>query len=95
VPVACAAATVPEDIDAVDEIDEDGVILGEGIGEVIPPGGAGPLTVEQEVPNKVLETVARPSAIMVATTISVMVSIDSYGWLISMIRFLSVTAAYG
>jgi len=93
-PVACATATVPEDTDAVDEIDEDGVILGEEIGEVIPPGGAGPLIVVQDVPNKVLETVARPSAIRVATTISVTVSIEGYGWSISMIRVLAFTATY-
>jgi hypothetical protein len=97
VPVACAAAAVPENADAVEETDEEGVILGEVIppGEgdgVGPEGGIGPLIVEQELPNKVLETVARPSAIMVATTRSVTVSMKK-AWLVnSTIRILAITA---
>ena len=94
-PVAWAAAAVPEDADAVEEIDEDGVILGEvtppgeGVG---PEGGIGPLIVEQELPNKVLETVARPSEIMVATTRSVTVSMKEACIVNSMISILAITA---
>ena len=88
---------MPEDADAVEETDE-GVILG----EVIPPGdgvgpegGIGPLIVEQELPNKVVETVARPSEIMVATTRSVTVSMKE-AWLVnSTIRILAMTALTG
>lgn len=95
VPVAFAAAAVPEDADAVEETDEDGVILGEVIppGEGVgPEGGIGPLIVEQELPNKVLETMARPSANMVATTRSVTVSMKEACIVNSMINILAITA---